>query len=94
MKSLPIRVRLSLWYFAMFASAAMLLSATSLWMLRRSMDVTEYHELQERAEDVQLVLQHEDPQQSLDALQKDFEAMANICRFATRRATGSFARSA
>jgi len=72
MKTLPIRVRLSLWYFAMFASAAILLSVTSLWMLRRSMDVTEYHELQERAEDVQLVLQHEDPNLSLDALQKDF----------------------
>jgi signal transduction histidine kinase len=42
------------------------------------MDVTEYHELQERAEDVQLVLQHEDPQQSLDALQKDFEAIYSI----------------
>ena len=75
MKSLPIRVRLSLWYFAMFASAAILLSVTSLWMLRRSMDVTEYQELQERAEDVQLVLQHENPQQSLDALQKDFESV-------------------
>ncbi|MGA2847611.1 MAG: ATP-binding protein [Terracidiphilus sp.] len=75
MKSLPIRVRLSLWYFAMFASAAMLLSATSLWMLRRSMDVTEYQELQERAEDVQLVLQHEDPSLSLDALKKDFDAV-------------------
>jgi len=75
MKSLPIRVRLSLWYFAMFASAAMLLSATSLWMLHRSMDISEYHELQERAEDVQLVLQHEDPQESLDALQKNFEAI-------------------
>jgi hypothetical protein len=57
MKALPIRVRLSLWYFAMFASAAILLSLTSLWMLRRSVDATEYHELQERAEDVQLVLQ-------------------------------------
>jgi len=75
MKSLPIRVRLSLWYFAMFASAAILLSVTSLWMLRRSMDVTEYQELQERAEDVQLVLQHEDPNLRLDALQKDFESV-------------------
>lgn len=75
MKTLPIRVRLSLWYFAMFASAAILLSVTSLWMLRRSMDVAEYQELQERAEDVQLVLQHENPQQSLDALQKDFESV-------------------
>ena len=78
MNSLPIRVRLSLWYFAMFASAAILLSVISLWMLRRSMDVTEYHELQERAEDVQLVLLHEDPQQGLDGLQKDFESIYSI----------------
>lgn len=78
MKSLSIRVRLSLWYFAMFASAAALLSATSLWMLRRSMEVTEYHELQERADDVQLLLQHEDPRQTLEALRKDFTAMYSI----------------
>ena len=72
MKALPIRMRLSLWYFAMFASAAFLLSLTSLWMLRRSVDATEYHDMQERAEDVQLVLEHEDPNESMSALQKDF----------------------
>jgi heavy metal sensor kinase len=75
MKSLPIRMRLSLWYFTMFASAAILLSLTSLWMLRRSVDATEYHDMQERAEDVQLVLEHEDPNQSMAALQKDFAAI-------------------
>jgi heavy metal sensor kinase len=56
MKRLPIRLRLTLWYCAMFASAAVLLSVTSWWMLRRSLMATEYHELQERAEDVQLLL--------------------------------------
>jgi heavy metal sensor kinase len=75
MKALPIRIRLSLWYFAMFASAAILLSLTSLVMLRRSVDATEYHDLQERAEDVQLVLDHEDPNRSMDDLQKDFAAV-------------------
>jgi heavy metal sensor kinase len=78
MKALPIRIRLSLWYFAMFASAAFLLSVTSLWMLRRSVDATEYHDLQERAEDVQLVLEHEDPNQSVPVLQKDFAAIYNF----------------
>ena len=58
MKSLPTRVRLTLWYFAMFASAATLLCLASLWMLRRSVDETEYHDLQERAQDVQLILNH------------------------------------
>jgi heavy metal sensor kinase len=75
MKSLPIRVRLTLWYFAMFASAAALLCAASLWMLRRSVDETEYHDLQERAEDVQLILNHEDPARSLDQLRGDFAAI-------------------
>jgi heavy metal sensor kinase len=75
MRNLPIRIRLSLWYFAMFASAAVLLSLTSMWMLRRSVDATEYHELQERAEDVQLVLQHEQPNQTLEALHRDFTAI-------------------
>jgi signal transduction histidine kinase len=75
MKSLPIRIRLSLWYFAMFASAAALLSFASMFMLRRSVDAQEYHELQERAEDVQEVLQHEDPNQSPDALQREFAAI-------------------
>ena len=78
MKALPIRIRLSLWYFTMFASAAVLLSLASLWMLHRSVDATEYHDLQERAEDVQLVLNHEDPNQNMDALQKDFTAIYNF----------------
>jgi heavy metal sensor kinase len=78
MQRLPIRIRLLLWYFAMFASAAALLSATSLWMLHRSLEVTEYHDLQERAEDVQLVLAHEDPAQSIDALRHDFAAIYNF----------------
>jgi hypothetical protein len=72
MKPLPIRVRLTLWYFVMFASAAVLLCVTSLWMLRRSVDETEYHDLQERAEDVQLVLSHEDPARTFDQVRDDF----------------------
>jgi heavy metal sensor kinase len=44
----------------MFATAAGLLCAASLWMLGRSVDKSEYHELQERAEDMQLVLSHAD----------------------------------
>jgi heavy metal sensor kinase len=60
MTNLPIRIRLTLWYFAMFASAATLLCIASLWMLKRSVDQSEYHDLQERVEDVQLVLSHAD----------------------------------
>lgn len=78
MKALPIRLRLTLWYFAIFATAACLLSAASWWMLRRSVDSTEYHDLQERAEDVQLLLAHEDPSRSIEDLRKDFEGIYSI----------------
>lgn len=78
MKSLPIRIRLTLWYFAMFATAACLLSVVSWWMLRRSIDATEYHDLQERAEDVQLLLLHEAPNRSIDDLKLEFTAIYAI----------------
>jgi heavy metal sensor kinase len=71
-------MRLSLWYFAMFATAACLLSVTNWWMLRRSVDSTEYHDLQERAEDVQLLLAHEDPSRSIEDLRKEFSAIYSI----------------
>jgi signal transduction histidine kinase len=47
---------------------------TSYWMLQRSLDATEYHDLRERAEDVQLILKHADPAQNLDQLRSDFAA--------------------
>jgi len=72
MISLPIRVRLTLWYFAIFASAAVLLNLASLWMLHRSVDTAAYHELQERADDVRELLSHEAPARSLDQLSGDF----------------------
>jgi heavy metal sensor kinase len=78
MRPLPIRVRLTLWYFAMFASAAVLLSLASLWMLQRSVDATEYHDLQERADDVRLVLGHEPPDRGIQQLGEDFAAIYNF----------------
>ncbi len=78
MKSLPIRVRLTLWYFAMFASAATLLCAVSVWMLERSVDATEYHELQERADDVQQVLSHSGPDRSPRQLGAELAAIYEV----------------
>lgn len=78
MRALPIRIRLTLWYFTMFASAAALLSLASLRMLRRSVDAAEYHELQERADDVKELLSREDPARSLDQLTGDFDAVYNF----------------
>jgi len=78
MRSLPIRVRLTLWYFAMFATAAVLLCAASLWMLERNVDKSEYQELQERAEDVQLLLSHADPALDAQRLSDEFSAIYNL----------------
>ncbi len=75
MRSLPIRIRLTLWYFAMFASAAALLSLASFWMLEHSLNATEYHELQERAEDVREVLDHAAPNSSILQLGDEFAAI-------------------
>jgi heavy metal sensor kinase len=72
MKMMPIRLRLSLWYCVMFATAAALLSVCSWFMLRRSLAATEYHELQERAEDVQLLLGQLGPNANLEFLRQKF----------------------
>lgn len=72
MKALPIRFRLTLWYGAMFAAAAALLSISGYLMLRQSLAATEYHEMQERAEDVRLLLDQLGPHASLDFLQQRF----------------------
>jgi signal transduction histidine kinase len=47
----------------------------SLWMLKRSVDAAEYHELQERAEDVQLVLNHQDPGLSFQQIRDEFASI-------------------
>ena len=78
MKSLPIRLRLTCWYFAMFASAATLLCLTSLWMLQRSVDETEYHEMEERIDDVRVVLSHEGTDRSLQQVSNDLAAIYNL----------------
>jgi heavy metal sensor kinase len=78
MRPLPIRLRLTLWYCAMFATAAVLLSVSSWWMLRRSLMATEYHELQERAEDVQLLLKQLGPDAALNSLQQKFDEIYQV----------------
>ncbi len=78
MKPLPIRLRLTVWYCAMFAAAAVLLSVSSWWMLRRSLAATEYHELQERAEDVQLLLTQLGPGANPEFLHQKFEEIYSV----------------
>jgi heavy metal sensor kinase len=78
MKPLSIRVRLTLWYGVMFAAAATLLSMSSWWMLRRSLVATEYHEMQERAEDVQLLLKQIGPNAGIDLLRQTFTEIYEV----------------
>jgi heavy metal sensor kinase len=78
MRRLPIRLRLTLWYCAMFTAAAVLLSVSSWWMLRGSLVATEYHELQERAEDVQLLLTQLGPDASPAFLQQKFAEIYQV----------------
>ncbi|MGD0630047.1 MAG: hypothetical protein ABR987_11865, partial [Terracidiphilus sp.] len=75
MMPLTIRTRLTLWYGAMFASAAAVLCIASLWMLQRTVDETEYHDLQERAEDIQVILSHEAPDRTLQQIEEDLASV-------------------
>jgi heavy metal sensor kinase len=75
MKPLPIRLRLTLWYFAMFASAALLLTFTSWWMLRRTLDATIHQDLQERVDDVRAQLQQFGLQLSPEEAQARFDSV-------------------
>ncbi len=75
MKSLPIRLRLTLWYFGMFAAAALLLSAASWWMLDRSLEATLHQDLQERIDDVRAQLQQLGPLAPTAAAQQRFDAI-------------------
>jgi signal transduction histidine kinase len=75
MRQLPIRLRLTLWYSVMFATAALLLSCTSWWMLRYTIDATTRQDLQERVDDIRMQLQQFVPQPSSTEMQKWFDAI-------------------
>ncbi len=75
MRALPIRLRLTFWYFVTFAVAALLLSVTSWWMLRRTLDATIHQDLQERMDDVRTQLHQLGPDVSLEAAQARFDAI-------------------
>ncbi|WP_158793329.1 cell wall metabolism sensor histidine kinase WalK [Granulicella sp. L60] len=75
MKPLPIRLRLAVWYFALFATGALLLSLTSWWMLRHTIETTLRQDLQERVDDIRIQLQHLGPHPSGDQAQYAFDAI-------------------
>lgn len=75
MKPLPIRLRLTIWHFALFATAALLLSLTSWWMLRHTIDQTIRQDLQERIDNIQVDLQQLGPGFTPDQVQTHFDAI-------------------
>jgi signal transduction histidine kinase len=77
-KPLPIRLRLTVWYFALFSTAALLLSLTSWWMLRHTIEATLHQDLEERTDDVRMQLQQLGPQISLDQAQGRFDSIYRL----------------
>jgi signal transduction histidine kinase len=77
-KPLPIRLRLTVWYFALFATAALLLSLTSWWMLRYTIETTLQQDLQERADDVRVELEQLGPHFTLNQAQASFDAVYRL----------------
>jgi signal transduction histidine kinase len=78
MKLIPIRLRLTVWYFALFSTAAILLSLTSWWMLRHTIDSTIHQDLQERSDDVSTQLHQFGPEMSLDQDQTRFDSIYRL----------------
>jgi heavy metal sensor kinase len=68
MKTLPIRTRLTLWYFCFFSLAALVLSISSWFLLRHSVEMITEHELDELLDDVESVLASQPPNASLEQL--------------------------
>jgi heavy metal sensor kinase len=79
MRSLPIRVRLTILYSIMFASVAVLLSVTSWCMLRRAIDASAHQDLQERVDDVRKQLREFDSSPADATLQQRFDDIYHFC---------------
>ena len=75
MKTLPIRIRMTVWYAVMFATAALLLSLTSWWMLRRTIEATIHQDFQERIDDIRMQLTQFAHQPSADPIQVRLDAV-------------------
>jgi signal transduction histidine kinase len=75
MKPLPIRIRLTVWYSVMFATAALLLSLSSWWMLRRTIDATIHQDFQERIDDVRMQIHQFALQSSDQPMQARFDTI-------------------
>lgn len=70
-RRLPIRVRLTLWYFVFFAGAGLLLSLASWLSLRESLDSLTLHELDERVDDLESLLASQDGSATVEQLRAE-----------------------
>jgi heavy metal sensor kinase len=75
MKPLPIRLRLTVWYFTVFATAGLLLSLTSWCMLRRTIDATIHQDLQERLDDIRVQLHQAGPSAHNEEIESRFDTV-------------------
>lgn len=78
MRPLPIRLRLTVWYFALFATAALLLSLTSWWMLRHTLEMTLQQDLLERTDDISIQLQRFGQHSPVEQTQSAFDAIYRL----------------
>ena len=69
---LPIRVRLALWFFAVFGVATLALLSACLWMVHRSISELETNELQERVRSVRRFLEVRPADEPLASQQRAF----------------------
>ena len=72
MKPLPIRLRLSLWYFSVFSCAGLVLCIASWFLLRQSLKTVALYEMGERIDDVRNILNAQPPNATLDTLRTQF----------------------
>jgi heavy metal sensor kinase len=72
LKPLPIRLRLSLWYFALFSCAGIVLCFVTWFLLQRSLKTVALYEMGERVDDVRNILLAQPADASLDTLRKQF----------------------
>jgi signal transduction histidine kinase len=77
-RHLPIRLRLTLWYSLLFATAALLLTSASWWMLRSAIDSGVNQELQERVDDIRTQLLQFGPTLTPAESQARFDAIYRL----------------
>ena len=58
MKPLPIRIRLTAWYFAVLALSLALFGAIAFFSMRRSIETTVDESLRDRADGIQELMEH------------------------------------